>query len=152
MDLNGNVFVALPPDRVAPALTDPEMLRRMLPGCPGLEPAGPGRWRAPMERDMGPLTLRLTADLTMQAVGPNAWRLTAQGGTMISGKVSAGFDITLEERAPGTRMTYAGTIEASGLAGKMLASREESLRNYVRNMFGTLVGELEAAARNEPTA
>jgi len=101
---------------------------------------------------MGPLTLRLTADLTMQATGPDTWRLTAQGGTRISGKVSARLDIALKDRTPGTWMTYAGTVEATGLAGKVLSTHEDSLRNYVSNMFGTLAGELETAARNQRTA
>jgi len=76
MDLNGNVFVALPPDRVAPALTDPEMLRRMLPGCPGLKPAGPGRWRAPMVEAVARLGPGQRLMDTARAAGARRWNAT----------------------------------------------------------------------------
>src|SRR5690606_7647636 len=66
----GSVTIAASPEAVFAALTDPQSLARIIPGCSGLQGIAPDRYRAEVVLGVGPVKARYTAEITLSALQP----------------------------------------------------------------------------------
>jgi carbon monoxide dehydrogenase subunit G len=139
MKVAGALRILQPPARVAEALHDPAVLHHMLPACEGVEPLGPGRFRASMARKVGLLTLRVAPEIGLAPLPDGSGLdLTVEASSRIAGSLAARLCLGLEDDPVGTRLTWDGTVEASGLAQRLLAERQDQVAERVRGLFITL--------------
>lgn len=147
MDLAGNIDIRAPHDRVAAAIREPEMLRPMIPGCVSVDPVSATEFAARIEKEVGPVTLKLTAQVIVEPPElSSTYRMQVAGKSMIAGSVRVSVDIVLTPRQDVTNLAYSGTLEATGLSSRLLKGREADLMNRTNAMFLRLKGEIENPA------
>jgi uncharacterized protein len=121
----GRLLMAAPHTHVAAALRDPEMLRRLIPGCTGISPVAAGRWKAEIAKEAGPITLRLTAEVALDTlIEGERYVLRAEGRSVLAGFVRLRVALMLRDQPGGTEVSHDGRLEAKGLAGRLLRGHE----------------------------
>jgi len=146
--LSGRIEIAAAPAVVAAALHDPAMLRRMIPGCTDISPAGPDAWSARIEKAAGPVILRLVARIALQTLPDGVgYVLTAQGKSLIAGSVSLRLALALHDADGSTVLEHDGALRAEGLAGRLLQRTEARVAARSDQLFSSLREHAEAAAR-----
>jgi len=148
MQLNGVLQISVPPSRVAKALERPEVLRQLLPGEASVELTSVGLYSFTMKKTLGFLELR--QDGTIQLVpSDQGVTLVVRAAHRIGGAADLSVLIGLAAGAQhsGTEIAYDGTMEATGLAGRLLRDREAQVRPYIAKVFDRMKAQIESAPR-----
>ena len=134
MKIEGTQELHAPRDRVYSALTDPEVLRRCIPGCESLEKTGADTYAATLKAGVGAIKGTFKGEVRLEDMRPpEHYRIVVEGkGGVGFAKGSADFD--LEEKDGATLIKYSGELQIGGTiagvgqrmiqgAAKMMASR-----------------------------
>jgi uncharacterized protein len=134
MKIEGTQELHAPRDRVYSALTDPEVLRRCIPGCESLEKTADDTYSATLKAGVGSIKGTFKGEVRLEDMRPpEHYRIVVEGkGAIGFAKGSADFD--LEENDGATVIKYAGELQIGGTiagvgqrmiqgAAKMMASR-----------------------------
>ena len=121
-------------NRVYSALTDPEVLRRCIPGCESLEKTAEDTYSATLKAGVGSIKGTFKGEVRLEDMRPpEHYRIVVEGkGAIGFAKGSADFD--LEEKDGLTVIKYSGELQIGGTiagvgqrmiqgAAKMMASR-----------------------------
>jgi carbon monoxide dehydrogenase subunit G len=151
MQLAGEAQVGAPPETVWAALTDPDFLARLIPGCEEMtgDPARGYDIRA--SRGVGALTVRLTGRIDLHDVEPGrGCRLVASGDGGAAGSARGSARIRLTPEGPGTRLGW--EIDAE-VAGRLAALPGPILGFAARQVADRFVERFTAAIEGrKPTA
>ena len=80
MQLSGEYSFGKPPQAVWDALMNPDVLAGCIPGCRGIEPDGPNRYRAAATVRVGPVTGNYTATVALLDLDPpNSYTMNIEG-------------------------------------------------------------------------
>jgi len=134
MKIEGNQELHLPRERIYALLTNPEVLRRCIPGCESLQEVGDSAYAATMRAGVGAIKGNFKGSVRLEDMRPpEHYRIAveAKGGP---GFVKGSGDFDLEEKNSGTLIRYAGEMQVGGIiagvgqrmieaAAKMMASR-----------------------------
>ena len=134
MRVEGTQTLHAPRDRVYSALTDPEVLRRCIPGCESLEKTAADTYSATLKAGVGSIKGTFKGEVRLEDMRPpEHYRIVVEGkGAIGFAKGSADFD--LGEKDGVTVIKYAGELQIGGTiagvgqrmiqgAAKMMASR-----------------------------
>ena len=145
MRLNGVMQISAPPDRVAQALEQPDVLRALLPGEASVEKTSAGQYSFTLKKTLGFLELRQNGTIQLVPAGQGL-TLVVKASHRIGGSADMSVLIGLTPgTGAGTRIAYDGTMEASGLAGRLLREREPQVRPYIARVFERMRAQIEAA-------
>ncbi len=134
MKIDGTHELHAPRERVYALITDPEVLRRCIPGCESLEKTGDDTYAAIMKAGVGIVKGTFKGNVKLEEMrAPEHYRI------VVDGKGGPGFvkgsgDFDLEEQDGATLIRYAGEMQVGGTiagigqrmiqgAAKMMASR-----------------------------
>src|SRR5712692_2734775 len=134
MKIDGTHEINAPRERVYALLTDPEVLRRCIPGCESLEKTEENTYAATLKAGVGVVKGTFKGNVKLEDMrAPEHYRL------VVDGKGGPGFvkgsgDFDLEEKDGATLIKYAGEMQVGGTiagvgqrmiqgAAKMMASR-----------------------------
>ena len=134
MKIEGTHEIKASRARVYALLTDPEVLRRCIPGCESLEKTGEDTYAATMKAGVGMIKGTFKGNVKLAEMrAPEHYRIE------VDGKGGPGFvkgtgDFDLEEKDGATLIRYAGEMQVGGTiagigqrmiqgAAKMMASR-----------------------------
>ena len=134
MKIEGTHEINAPRERVYSLLTDPEVLRRCIPGCESLEKTEENAYAAILKAGVGMVKGTFKGNVKLAEMRPpQHYRLE------VDGKGGPGFvkgtgDFDLEEQGGATLIRYAGEMQVGGTiagigqrmiqgAAKMMASR-----------------------------
>jgi uncharacterized protein len=134
MKIDGTHEINAPRERVYALLTDPEVLRRCIPGCEALEKTGEDTYAATMKAGVGMVKGTFKGNVKLADMRtPEHYRIE------VDGKGGPGFvkgtgDFDLEEKDGATLIKYAGEMQVGGTiagigqrmiqgAAKMMATR-----------------------------
>jgi carbon monoxide dehydrogenase subunit G len=134
MKIDGTHEINAPRERVYALLTDPEVLRRCIPGCETLEKTESDTYAATLKAGVGVVKGTFKGNVKLEDMrAPQHYRIVVdgQGGP---GFVKGTGDFDLEEKDGGTLIKYAGEMQVGGTiagigqrmiqgAAKMMASR-----------------------------
>jgi carbon monoxide dehydrogenase subunit G len=134
MKIEGTHEINAPRERVYTLLTDPEVLRRCIPGCESLEKTDENAYAATMKAGVGMIKGTFKGNVKLAEMRPpEHYRIVvdAKGGP---GFVKGTGDFDLEEKDGATLIRYAGEMQVGGTiagigqrmiqgAAKMMASR-----------------------------
>jgi carbon monoxide dehydrogenase subunit G len=151
--LAGEHTFAVPRERLWRALTDPELLARVLPGCEPLEATGETSWRAAMTVAIGPVKGRFAGTLALRDLDPPAGYRMKIDGTGQAGFLSGEGVVELHEIAGGSRLSYEVDAQVGGRiasVGQRLV--ESSGRVLAKQGLEGLERELEASVEEEAAA
>ena len=103
-----------PRERVYAALTEPEVLRRAIPGCESLDKIDENLYSATMKAGVGAIKGTFKGDVRLEDMRPpEHYRIVVQGkGAVGFAKGSADFD--LEDKDGGTLIKYSGEMQIGG--------------------------------------
>jgi uncharacterized protein len=152
MELNGEVTIAAPRDRVWAALNDPDMLARCIDGVESLARvagADGERFEGKMNARVGPVRASFTGQVTlMDVVAPESYRLVGEGKGGVAGHARGEAAVTLAEPAPGTTLlAYKVTSSVGGKLAQLGARLiEGAAKGYAESFFAKLKAEVEAPA------
>jgi carbon monoxide dehydrogenase subunit G len=134
MKIEGTHEIKAPRERVYALITDPEVLRRCIPGCESLEKTGEDTYAAIMKAGVGMVKGTFKGNVKLEEM-----RLPEHYRIVVDGKGGPGFvkgtgDFDLEEKDGATLIRYAGELQVGGTiagigqrmiqgAAKMMASR-----------------------------
>ena len=135
-----------PRDRVYSALTDPEVLRRCIPGCESLEKTAEDTYSATLKAGVGSIKGTFKGEVRLEDMRPpEHYRIVVEGkGAIGFAKGSADFD--LEEKDGVTVITYSGELQVGGtIAGVGQRMIQGAAKMMASRFFASLEAEVKAA-------
>jgi uncharacterized protein len=145
MNVQGTQQLAAPRERVYTALTDPQILKRCIPGCESLEKTEAGDYEAVIKAGVGAIKGTFRGNVTLADTRPpEHYRLVVAGKGLVGfAKGSATFD--LEEQDGGTLIKYAGEMQVGGtIAGVGQRMIEGTAKMMATKFFTALENEVNA--------
>jgi carbon monoxide dehydrogenase subunit G len=133
-------------DRVYSALTDPEVLRRCIPGCESLEKTAADTYSATLKAGVGSIKGSFKGEVRLEDMRPpEHYRIVVEGkGAIGFAKGSADFD--LEERDGATVITYSGELQ---IGGTIAGVGQRMIQGAAKMMASRFFASLEAEVRKD---
>ena len=154
MKLEGTYRITAPRAEVWNALLDPAILRRSIPGCEKLEPAGQNKYNATFRAGVGAIKGTFSGDVEISDLDPqNAYTLRSRVKAPV-GFVEGSGRIQLSESNPGeTVISYSGDAKIGGMlasiAGRLI---EAAAKKNMDDMFANLAREVRRRPAAQPTS
>ena len=134
MKIEGTHEINAPRERVYALLTDPEVLRRCIPGCESLEKTESDTYAATMKVGVGMIKGTFKGNVKLAEMRPSVHYRIVVDGKGAPGFVKGTGDFDLEEKNGATLIKYAGEMQVGGTiagigqrmiqgAAKMMAAR-----------------------------
>jgi len=144
MKLEGTHEINAQRQRVFASLTDPEVLRRCIPGCEKLEATEANAYAATLRAGVGSIKGIFNGTVKLEGVrAPEHYRLVVEGkGT--PGFLKGSGDLNLEERGDETVIHYTGDVQVGGTIASVGQRMIQASAKMMATQFFTA---LEAEAR-----
>lgn len=132
MELQDEILIHAPRDRVYAALNDPEVLQACIPGCEELIKHSDTDLEAKVVLKIGPVKARFSGNVTLRPENPpERFSLEGQGSGGAAGFAKGGADVTLAEKGEDTILTYEAKAEIGGklaqLGSRLITSTSKKL-------------------------
>ena len=144
MKIDGTHEINAPRERVYALLTDPEVLRRCIPGCESLEKIAENAYAATMKAGVGMIKGTFKGNVKLEEMRPpDHYRI------VVDGKGGPGFvkgtgDFDLEEKDGATLIRYAGEMQ---VGGTIAGIGQRMIQGAAKMMAARFFTALEAEAR-----
>jgi uncharacterized protein len=148
MELNGEVVVSAPRERVWRALNDSALLRTCIPGCEEITDESPTVRLLRIMVKMGPVRARFLGRVTVsEAEPPLRCLMSFEGSGGAAGMASGESHVELFEDGDTTRLTYTVNAAIGGklgqIGGRMV---DASAKQLADQFFNSLREQLAAPA------
>ena len=146
MKIEGTHELRVKRERVFQVLTDPEVLKRCIPGCERLEKTGENAYAATLRAGVGSIKGVFTGNVRLEDLrAPEHYRL------VVDGKGQPGFlkgtgDLDLEEQGDATIIKYAGDVQVGGTIASV---GQRMIQGAARMMASQFFTAIEAEAKTE---
>lgn len=147
VQLSGKITIRAARPHCIASLHQADTLAAFLPGDVVVSPKSANSFDVEFRREFGRIAVKLRGTLTIEEVEPSTlFRFVMQAKHLLAG--SAHMDITMRftGNAP-TDLRYDGTLTGTGLAGRMMAEREDRVQPKLDDMFVDLKQRIEAERR-----
>ena len=146
MKIDATYELNAPRERVYAALTEPDVLRRAIPGCESLEKIGDDLYAATLKAGVGAIKGTFKGEVHLEDMrAPEHYRIVVQGkGAVGFAKGSADFD--LEDKDGGTLIKYSGEMQIGGtIAGVGQRMIQGAAKMMAAKFFSALESEVNAS-------
>ena len=146
MKIEGTHELRVKRERVFQVLTDPEVLKRCIPGCERLEKTGENAYAATLRAGVGSIKGIFTGNVRLEDLrAPEHYRL------VVDGKGQPGFlkgtgDLDLEEQGDATIIKYTGDVQVGGTIASV---GQRMIQGAARMMASQFFTAIEAEAKTE---
>ena len=142
MELNDEVVINAPRDKVYAALNDPEILKECIPGCEELIQHSDTELEAKVVLKVGPVKARFGGNVQLDKTGaPGAFSLSGEGSGGTAGFAKGGADVTLEEDGDKTILRYAARVDIGGKLAQLGSRLIQSTAKKLSAKFFTKFAE-----------
>jgi carbon monoxide dehydrogenase subunit G len=146
MKVEGTQELRALPDRVYQALTDPEVLKRCIPGCEKLDLAGDNTYSTTLRTGVGSIKGLFTGTVRLENMNPPShYRIVVEGKGQPGFLKGAG-DLDLREQEGKTIITYSGDVQVGGTIASVGQRMIQGAAKMMATQFFTAI---EAEARVE---
>jgi carbon monoxide dehydrogenase subunit G len=114
MRVEGSYAFDRPAEDIFPLLKDPEVLKKILPGCEELEEVGDGQYKGTISIKIGPVQGKFNGDVRFSDLEEPERGALAVKGQGPSGFVNGTGRFTLENRDEGCMLAYEGDAQIGG--------------------------------------
>lgn len=144
MELQGNVMIAAPRDRVWQALQDPDVLRRCIPGCEEVIRVSAEEMHARVMLKLGPVRAHFVGKVKMSDVRPGqGYTLAFEGSGGSAGFAKGRSVVTLSDASAGTNLSYTAEAAVAGKLGQIGGRlMDASARQLADRFFEALRSQL----------
>ena len=148
MDIKGSYLLPCDRQRVWNALNDPELLKSCLKGCESLDKTADDRFEGTVRAKVGPVNARFNGTMVQTDIQePVSCTMAFEGQGGVAGFAKGFADVSLEEEAGGTRLSYVADAQIGGKMAQMGARLVEgTARSMADDFFGELARALGGAA------
>jgi hypothetical protein len=137
--------------RVWRALTDPEALRRCMPGCERLEQTGENAYAATLRAGVGTIKGVFNGNIRLEDLRPPAHYRIVVDGKGQPGFLKGAGDLDLEEKDGVTVVKYAGDVQVGGtIAGVGQRMIQGAAKMMAAQFFTALEAEAQAGEDDPP--
>ena len=148
MELQDEILIPAPRDRVYAALNDTEILQRAIPGCEELIRLSETELEAKVVLKIGPVKARFNGKVTLDQTGaPASFTLRGEGAGGVAGFAKGGAVVTLDDRGQETLLTYTASADVGGkiaqLGSRLIAGTAKKLADQFFTSFAAAVTEAE---------
>jgi uncharacterized protein len=149
LDLQDEILIPAPRDRVYAALNDTATLQASIPGCEELIRTSETELEAKVVLKIGPVKARFAGKVTLDQTGaPGSFTLKGEGQGGVAGFAKGGAVVTLEDRGAETLLTYTASADVGGkiaqLGSRLIAGTAKKLADQFFNSFAAAVTMAEA--------
>lgn len=146
MEMNDEVIINAPKERVYAALLDPEILKQCIPGCEELIKHSDSQLEAKVVLKIGPVKAKFGGDVVLDQSGaPDAFSLSGQGNGGAAGHAKGGADVTLTTEGDTTILRYEAKVDIGGklaqLGSRLIQSTAKKLAGKFFQSFADVVNE-----------
>ena len=153
MKLDGSYRIAAARQQVWNTLLNPDVLRRVIPGCEKLDSLGDHRYNATFRAGVGQIKGTFSGEVEISDLDPeHAYTLRSRMKAAV-GFVEGSGRISLSDSEAGaqeTLLTYSGDVKIGGLlasiAGRLI---EAAVKKNMDDMFANLNRELTGSAASQ---
>ncbi len=151
MKIEGTYEIRAPREQVYRILTDPEALRRCIPGCEQLERTGENAYATTLRAGVGAIKGVFKGSVRLEDVRPpEHYRMVVEGKGQ-PGFVKGTGDLNLEEIDSVTEVRYSGDLNVGGtLAGAGQRMIQGSAKMMASQFFTAIEAEARAAPDEPP--
>lgn len=148
MQITGTKRIGLARDAAIKALHEPETLALLFPGKAEVTMSDFGTYGLVFKKNLDLFEMTQRGTLTLLPQGDDCYRMAVKASHMLAGSVDMTMDIVFKEgNAPSqTNIQYEGTLEATGLARRLLHQHEHRVETAVSVAFNRLKARLETQA------
>lgn len=149
MELQGEIAINAPRERVWAALNDPAVLARCIDGVESLEADGENRFTGTLNAKVGPVKAKFSGHVELTELDPpNRYVLVGEGKGGVAGFAKGSAEVVLADADGGG--TVLGYVARSQVGGKLaqLGTRliEGTARGYAESFFAAFKAEVEGPA------
>lgn len=146
MELQGEIAINAPRERVWAALNDPAVLARCIDGVESLEADGENRFTGTLNAKVGPVKAKFSGHVELTELDPpNRYVLVGEGKGGVAGFAKGSAEVVLADADGGG--TVLGYVARSQVGGKLaqLGTRliEGTARGYAESFFAAFKAEVE---------
>lgn len=132
MELQDEIRIAAPRDRVYLALNDPEVLKECIPGCEELIQKSDTELEAKVVLKVGPVKAKFGGSVELdKSRAPEGFSLAGEGNGGIAGFAKGGADVDLEADGEETVLKYTAKADVGGklaqLGSRLIVSTSQKL-------------------------
>lgn len=147
MELNDEIRISAPRERVYAALNDPEILKECIPGCQELVKHSETELEAKVQLKIGPVKSTFGGNVTLDpSEAPSKFSLSGAGDGGIAGFAKGGADVELKEEGDETILVYHAKADVGGkmaqLGSRLLVSVSQKLAKSFFEKFKEAVEDL----------
>jgi len=145
MELNGDILIAAPRDRVWRALNDPEVLARSIPGCEEVRQISGDETHVRLALRLGPVRARFVGKIRMSDVRiDEGCALDFEGSGGAAGFAKGRSTVSLASEGAGTRLRYSAQASVGGklgqIGGRMIDATAKQTADRFFLAFGQQLG------------
>ena len=116
MKLSGSYQINLEKQKVWECLNNPEILKKVIPGCEEFKKNSDTEFTATATNKIGPFNATFIGDIELKDLNPpNSYKISGSGNSPV-GFASGEASVTLEDHVGGTKLTY---IVEANVGGKI---------------------------------
>jgi uncharacterized protein len=148
MKIDASYELHAPRERIFAALTEPDVLRRTIPGCESLEQIADNTYAAILKAGVGSIKGTFKGEVRLEDMRPpEHYRIVVEGkGAVGFAKGSADFD--LDEKNGGTVIRYSGEMQTGGT---IAAVGQRMIQGAAKMMAAKFFAALENEVPRSPT-
>ena len=155
MELNGDILIGAPRERVWQALNDPQVLLASIPGGEEVRQLSPTETHVRVLIKMGPVRARFVGKILMSEVRPGeGCTLNFEGSGGAAGFASGRSTVVLTDEGAGTRLHYTASASVGGklgqIGGRMIDASAKQTADQFFEAFGAQLGATPAAVAPTP--
>jgi len=150
MKIEGTNELRATRERVYRALTDPEVLRRCIPGCERLEQTGENAYSATLRVGVGAVRGVFSGNIRLDDLRPPSHYRIVVDGKGQPGFVKGVGDLDLEENENLTVVRYAGDVQAGGTLASVGQRLIQGAAKMMASQFFTALEAEVSTAEGEP--
>lgn len=144
MELNGDILIGAPRERVWQALNDPQVLLASIPGGEEVRQISPTETHVRVLIRMGPVRARFVGKILMSDVRPDeGCVLKFEGSGGAAGFASGSSTVALTEEGGGTRLRYTASASVGGklgqIGGRMIDASAKQTADQFFEAFGAQI-------------
>jgi len=146
MELEDEIRIEAPRDRVYAGLNDPEILKQCIPGCEELVKHSDTDLEAKVTLKIGPVKAKFSGNVALNPINPpEQFSLTGEGSGGIAGFAKGGADVELIEDGDATILRYTAKADVGGkiaqLGSRLVVSTSKKLAGRFFENFATVLNE-----------
>ena len=144
MELQDEILINAPRQRVYDALNDPEVLKQCIPGCEEIEKESDTELTAKVVLKVGPVKAKFSGKVVLEPIDPPAkFALSGEGSGGIAGFAKGGAEVELVEQDDGTLLKYSAKADVGGklaqLGSRLIVSTSQKLSRSFFEKFAETV-------------